>query len=95
MLQQDQPEDFVIATGVLNCAAAEMGITLRWQGAGYDGCGYVVEIKGDKIMAVDPLHFRPAKVDTLLGDPSKAREKLGWQATGHHAKGNGSGNDGV
>lgn len=95
MLQQQQPDDFVIATGVqytvrqfVDYAAAEMGVTLRWQGTGVDECGYVASISGDnapkiavgdRIVAVDPRYFRPAEVDTLLGDPGKAREKLGWQ----------------
>jgi GDPmannose 4,6-dehydratase len=94
MLQQDKPEDFVIATGVqfsvrdfILMSAAELGITLRFQGTGLDEKAVVESIQGDKapalkagdkIVAVDPRYFRPAEVETLLGDPTKAREKLGW-----------------
>jgi GDPmannose 4,6-dehydratase len=94
MLQQDQPEDFVIATGVqysvrqfVDFAAAELGITLRWEGADVDEKGIVAKVEGDNattvkvgevIVAVDPRYFRPTEVETLLGDPSKAKEKLGW-----------------
>ena len=83
MLQQDKPEDFVIATGVqysvrdfVNAAASELGIEMRWQGSGVDEKGYDAE--GNCIVAVDPRYFRPTEVDTLLGDATKAREKLGW-----------------
>jgi GDPmannose 4,6-dehydratase len=92
MLQQDQPEDFVIATGrqysvrrFVELAAAELGITVAWSGEGVDEVGLVERVEGgtklkagEKIVAVDPKYFRPAEVDTLLGDPTKAREKLGW-----------------
>jgi GDPmannose 4,6-dehydratase len=94
MLQQDQPEDFVIATGkqysvreFIEWAAAGLGITLRFEGQGVDEKAYVAAIAGsnapglkvgDCIVAVDPRYFRPAEVETLLGDPSKAKEKLGW-----------------
>jgi GDPmannose 4,6-dehydratase len=94
MLQQDQPDDFVIATGVqysvrqfVEYTAAELGITLRWEGTGVDEQGYVESIEGEnspalkvgqKIVAVDPRYFRPTEVETLLGDPRKAKEKLGW-----------------
>jgi GDPmannose 4,6-dehydratase len=94
MLQQDKPEDFVIATGVqfsvrdfIRMSATELGITLRFQGTGLDEKAVVESIQGDKapalkagdeIVAVDPRYFRPAEVETLLGDPTKAREKLGW-----------------
>jgi GDPmannose 4,6-dehydratase len=97
MLQQEQPDDFVIATGVqysvrqfVDYAAMEMGVTMRWEGEGVDECGYVAAIAsdktpalkvGDKIVAVDPRYFRPAEVETLLGDPGKAKEKLGWEPT--------------
>jgi GDPmannose 4,6-dehydratase len=82
MLQQDRPEDFVIATGVqysvrdfVNIAAEELGMTIRWHGKGVDEVGYL----GDKtIVRVDPRYFRPTEVETLLGDASKAKEKLGW-----------------
>ncbi len=94
MLQQERPEDFVIATGVqysvrefVEMAAAELGITMRWEGSGVDEQGFVAGLAGDntpalevgqRIVAVDPRYFRPTEVETLLGDPSKAREKLGW-----------------
>ena len=94
MLQQDKPEDFVIATGVqfsvrdfIRMSAAELGITLRFQGTGLDEKAVVESIQGDKapalkagdeIVAVDPRYFRPAEVETLLGDSSKAKQKLGW-----------------
>jgi GDPmannose 4,6-dehydratase len=84
MLQQEQAEDFVIATGVqysvrdfVNAAAKEIGITLRWSGEGVNE--YAVNEKGRKIVKVDPRYFRPAEVETLLGDPTKARQKLGWR----------------
>ncbi len=84
MLQQDEPEDYVIATGVqysvrdfVNAAAAEVGITIDWRGEGVDEKGY--DQHGKCIVAVDPRYFRPAEVETLLGDPTKAKEKLGWQ----------------
>ena len=83
MLQQDKPEDFVIATGVqysvrdfVNTAAKELGISIRWEGEGIDEKGYDAE--GKSIVQVDPRYFRPTEVETLLGDPSKAKEKLGW-----------------
>jgi len=85
MLQQDQAEDFVIATGVqysvrdfVNAAAGELGINVRWQGEGVDEKGY--DANGKCIVAVDPRYFRPTEVETLHGDPTKAREKLGWVA---------------
>ncbi|MGO4222709.1 GDP-mannose 4,6-dehydratase [Lysobacter sp. TAF61] len=83
MLQQETAEDFVIATGVqfsvrdfVNAAAAELGINVRWEGEGVDEKGY--DDKGNCIVAVDERYFRPAEVETLLGDASKAKEKLGW-----------------
>ena len=86
MLQQDHPEDFVIATGVqysvrdfVDAAAKELGIAIRWEGQGVDEKGYWVNTNGDKlIVAVDPRYFRPTEVETLLGDASKAKTKLGW-----------------
>jgi len=94
MLQQDVAEDFVIATGVqhsvrefINWSAAELGITLRFEGEGVDEVGIVTEITGDQapalsvgdvILKIDPRYFRPAEVETLLGDPTKAKQKLGW-----------------
>ena len=93
MLQQQTAEDFVIATGVqysvrqfVDRAAAELGIGIEWKGTGVDEVGYVASVanpevklqKGTKIVAVDPRYFRPAEVETLLGDPTKAKEKLGW-----------------
>ncbi len=104
MLQQDQPDDFVIATGeqhsvreFLETAARYLGITLVFEGSGVDEVGVVESIdmdvleslgvdrkvvgiqQGDAIVRVDPRYFRPAEVETLQGDPAKAREKLGWQ----------------
>lgn len=83
MLQQKVPEDFVIATGVqysvrdfVNAAAAEIDMKIDWRGTGVDEKGY--DDKGRCIVSVDPRYFRPAEVETLLGDASKAREKLGW-----------------
>jgi GDPmannose 4,6-dehydratase len=84
MLQQDKPEDFVIATGVqysvrdfVNTAAKELGISVRWQGTGVDEKGYD-DATGKCIVQVDPRYFRPTEVETLLGDPTKAKQKLGW-----------------
>jgi GDPmannose 4,6-dehydratase len=95
MLQQDKPEDFVIASGeqhsvrdFVNAAAAEIGVGLRWEGTGVDEIGIIDRIPagtainkmkvGDTIVQVDPRYFRPTEVETLLGDPRKAKEKLGW-----------------
>ena len=94
MLQQDHPEDFVIATGVQHTvrqfiiwAAGELGMTLQFEGHGVDEIATVAEVVGNKVPAVkrgdvivriDPRYFRPTEVETLLGDPSKAKEKLGW-----------------
>ncbi|WP_016834342.1 GDP-mannose 4,6-dehydratase [Herbaspirillum lusitanum] len=83
MLQQEQAEDFVIATGVqysvrdfINAAAKEIDIEIRWEGEGLEEKGY--DASGKCIVAVDPRYFRPAEVETLLGDASKAKQKLGW-----------------
>ncbi|NOS73370.1 MAG: GDP-mannose 4,6-dehydratase [Methyloglobulus sp.] len=83
MLQQEQPEDFVIATGIqysvrdfVNAAAVELGLAINWKGVGVDEKAYTAE--GKCIVAVDPRYFRPTEVETLLGDPTKAKEKLGW-----------------
>jgi GDPmannose 4,6-dehydratase len=94
MLQQERPEDFVIATGVqhtvrefIQKSANELGITLRFQGKAESEKAIVVRIEGDKapalkvgdvIMEIDPHYYRPTEVETLLGDPTKAKEKLGW-----------------
>ena len=94
MLQQDAPEDFVIATGVqysvrdfITWTARELGIELEFSGDGVDEVATVASVQsdmapavktGDVIMRIDPRYFRPAEVDTLLGDPSKAKTKLGW-----------------
>ncbi|TRO44647.1 GDP-mannose 4,6-dehydratase [Pseudomonas sp. ALS1279] len=94
MLQQEQPEDFVIATGVqysvrdfVRWSAAELGVSLRFEGQGLKEVAIVDSIKGDKapalnvgdiVLRIDPRYFRPAEVETLLGDPSKAKVKLGW-----------------
>lgn len=84
MLQQDEPEDFCISTGVqysvrdfVNAACKEVGISLRWEGSGVDEKG-IDESSGNVMVEVDPRYFRPTEVETLLGDSSKAREKLGW-----------------
>lgn len=94
MLQQETAEDFVIATGVqysvrefITWSAAELGISLEFSGEGVNEIGTVIENsgdlapfvkKGDVIVRVDPRYFRPSEVETLLGDPAKAKEKLGW-----------------
>jgi GDPmannose 4,6-dehydratase len=85
MLQQETPDDFVIATGVqhsvrefIEIAAAELSLTVDWQGAGLDEVG-IERKSGKTIVKVDPRYFRPTEVETLLGDPSKAKEKLGWE----------------
>ena len=97
MLQQNEPEDFVIATGrqysvrqMVETAAAELGMLLRWQGSGADEVGVIDSIKhdfqgvaplapGSVVVRVDRRYYRPAEVDTLLGDPTKAKDKLGWE----------------
>ncbi len=94
MLQQEQAEDFVIATGeqysvrdFVNAAATELGLTLEWNGNGLEETAIVSQVasrefpalrKGKTIVRVDPRYFRPTEVETLLGDPSKAKAKLGW-----------------
>jgi GDPmannose 4,6-dehydratase len=94
MLQQDTPEDFVIASGeqhsvreFVEKAAQELGFSIAWSGSGEDEVGTVSKVDADgldlrpgqKIVAVDPEYFRPTEVETLLGDPAKAKEKLGWE----------------
>ena len=98
MLQQSEPEDFVIATGnqysvrdFVNMAAGELGISMRWEGDDIDEQGIVEEVEsgseaekagmkvGTVIVKVDSRYFRPTEVETLLGDPTKAKEKLGWE----------------
>ncbi len=95
MLQQDTPDDFVIATGkqhsvreFITWTADELGIELEFQGSGVDEMAVVSAIRsdaapalspGDVVLRIDPRYFRPAEVETLLGDPTKAREELGWQ----------------
>ena len=83
MLQQDEPEDFAIATGrqysvreFVEIAARHVDLEVRWEGEGVDEKGY--DQDGNCIVAVDPRYFRPTEVETLLGDPSKAHDKLGW-----------------
>ncbi|KAF3998156.1 GDP-mannose 4,6-dehydratase [Glaciimonas immobilis] len=83
MLQQEQAEDFVIATGVqysvrdfVDAAAHELGMRIQWKGQGIDEVG--IDQNGKTIVKVDPRYFRPTEVETLLGDPTKAKEKLGW-----------------
>lgn len=91
MLQQDTPDDFVIATGVqysvrdfINAAAEELGMKIAWEGQGVEEKGYWVKPSSHQdnvkklIVQVDPRYFRPTEVETLLGDPTKAKEKLGW-----------------
>ena len=96
MLQQDKPEDFVIATGqqysvreFINWTALELGISLEFEGSGVDEIAVVKDVQGDKapalspgdvIMRIDPRYFRPAEVNTLLGDAQKAQQKLGWKS---------------
>ncbi|NCO87927.1 MAG: GDP-mannose 4,6-dehydratase [Rhodobacterales bacterium] len=95
MLQQDKPEDYVIATGVqysvrefITWAAADLGLTLAFTGSGVDETATVTRVEGDLapmvspgqvILRIDPRYFRPAEVETLLGDPSKAKAQLGWE----------------
>lgn len=95
MLQQEEPDDFVIATGkqisvrdFIVMSAKQLGIELKFEGKGESECAYVDSISGDdapalavgdKIVAVDPRYFRPAEVETLLGDPQKAKRLLGWE----------------
>ncbi len=85
MLQQDEPDDFCIATGVqysvrdfVNAAYDHIGKKIRWEGKGVDEKGYDTETD-QCIVQVDPRYFRPTEVETLLGDPTKAKEKLGWE----------------
>ena len=94
MLQQEKPDDFVIATGVqysvrnfITWVANDLGIEIEFSGKGIDEIATVIKVNneispsinvGDIIMRIDPRYFRPAEVETLLGDPSKAKEKLGW-----------------
>jgi GDPmannose 4,6-dehydratase len=94
MLQQDKPDDFVIATGVqysvrqfIEWSATELGVTLRFEGEGVNEKAIVAKVEGDYapalkvgdvVMQIDPRYFRPTEVETLLGDPTKAKEKLGW-----------------
>jgi GDPmannose 4,6-dehydratase len=84
MLQQDEPDDYVLATGTatpvrtfVEWAFEDVGIGLRWDGSGADEKGYCAE-SGRCLVEIDPRYFRPTEVDLLIGDPSKAREKLGW-----------------
>ena len=98
MLQQEEPEDFVIATGkqysvrqMVETAAKELGIYLRWEGEGQEEIGFVDRVEegrgtkaaalapGQAIVRIDPRYFRPAEVETLLGDATKAKQKLGWE----------------
>ena len=97
MLQQDRAEDFVISTGIqhsvrdfVNEAASTLGLTIEWRGSDASEQGIVQNAAGGSavrpgqcIVAIDPRYFRPAEVDTLLGDATKAREKLGWRPTVH------------
>ena len=85
MLQHDEPDDFVVATGkqvsvrdFVSMAFGEVGVKLEWQGEGVEEVGKNAE-NGEVLVQVDPKYFRPTEVDTLLGDPTKAKTKLGWQ----------------
>jgi GDPmannose 4,6-dehydratase len=94
ILQQDKPEDFVIATGItttvrdfIKMAFSEVGVDIEFKGEGIDEKGYVKSankefkfIEGQEIVSVDPRYFRPTEVELLIGDPTKAKEKLGWTA---------------
>lgn len=82
MLQQDKPEDFVIATGMqysvrqfIEWTAAALDIQIHWEGEGVNEVGYT---DGKAIVRIDPRYFRPTEVETLMGDPTKAKQKLGW-----------------
>ncbi len=82
--QQDEPEDYIIATGehhsfreFIELAANELGMEIEWQGRGKNEKGYDVR-SGESFVAVDPGYYRPTEVDSLLGDASKAKQKLGW-----------------
>jgi GDPmannose 4,6-dehydratase len=90
MLQQEQPEDFVIATGIqhtvrdfVNAAAEELGMRIIWKGQGINEVGmmepFYKNLQPRIIVRVDPRYFRPTEVESLLGDPTKARQKLGWE----------------
>jgi len=86
MLQQDEPDDFVIATGKMHSvrefvdmAFGKVGIEIEWEGEGVDEVG-VEAATGDVLIAIDPRYYRPTEVELLLGDPTKAKEKLGWEA---------------
>jgi GDPmannose 4,6-dehydratase len=95
MLQQDKPEDFVIATGeqhsvrrFIEWSASELGVALEFEGEGVNELGRVKKVTGNSapfikegqvIVRVDPRYYRPTEVESLLGDPSKAKEKLGWE----------------
>lgn len=87
MLQQDEPDDFVLATGktipvreFVELSYKEVGVTLEWKGTGVDEKGYDVAT-GECVVEVDPKYFRPTEVDLLIGNPAKAKAKLGWEAT--------------
>jgi len=87
MMQQDTPDDYVLATGetvtvrhFVDMAFAETGVTMRWEGDGVDEKGYDAD-DGRLLVEVDPRYFRPTEVDLLIGDPTKAHEKLGWKHT--------------
>jgi len=86
MLQQETPDDFVIATGkqysvrdFVNAAARELGMQIRWAGEGVDEIGFLDGDSTRVVVRVDPRYFRPTEVETLLGDPTKAKQKLGWE----------------
>ena len=85
MLQQDTPDDYVVATGetrsvreFAECAFRAVGIEIEWQGEGVDTVG-INKANGKTVVKVNPKFYRPAEVELLLGDPSKAEQKLGWK----------------
>jgi GDPmannose 4,6-dehydratase len=85
MLQQENPEDFVLATGevhtvreLVEITAVLLGYKIRWEGSGVNEKGYDVK-SGNLLVEVDPQYFRPSEVDYLLGDPKKSKDKLGWK----------------
>jgi len=87
IMQHNQPDDFVLATGktqtvrsFVEAAFAEIDISLVWEGDGVDEKG-MDKVTGKVLVEVDPRYFRPTEVDLLIGDPTKAKEKLGWEAT--------------
>lgn len=86
ILQQDQPDDYVIATGIqhsvrefIEVASGELGMDIEWRGKGVEEIG-IDRNTGKQLIGIDPRYFRPTEVETLLGDPAKAKQQLGWTA---------------